>query len=480
MIRFAILAGVSTDAQAAEDKQSIPDQVKHCRDRIRQLGGIESAGPYIMDGYSRSGYDSLDLAMQEIPPLGDAIRAAHADQYDALIMDNFDRLGDLGFNVKTRFKKLRKQLYSARQSSKLAAPSEYDPYASEEADFAMFAQSIIQTYRINKLRRAWNVGVPERAESGLHPLSTPFGYRAGHRGEPAAIVEHEAKLIVSMKDLYLRGISLQDICRYADASGIKSPRGSYWHRNVIKRIVTNPYYAGETIFGKYKTVGGKRIPQPPSAWRRGKGKHQPLWDHETYLMITAEHERRQGVRMRNTVYALTGVLVCSVCGTNIHRHGGEKYIYLNCRAKQSHISARYDILLKLAADAVITALREHRDKPQDENAALRFDERIAAQHTLRKRIQEGYEGGLYNQQEAHQRIVSVETEIERLQRARDRALQSQHQHGILRQLTASEQDLERLRNWIIGDTPEQVNQFLTALCRIIVTPSLEMRVSWTE
>lgn len=68
MIRFATLAGVSSDVQKGEDKASIPDQIKTCRAVIKQLGGIE-IDVYIMDGYSRSGYDSLDVAMGDIPPL---------------------------------------------------------------------------------------------------------------------------------------------------------------------------------------------------------------------------------------------------------------------------------------------------------------------------------------------------------------------------------------------------------------------------
>jgi hypothetical protein len=39
----------------------------------------------------------------------------------------------------------------------------------------MYVEGIIQSYRINKIRRGWNIGVPERARKGLHPLSVPFG-----------------------------------------------------------------------------------------------------------------------------------------------------------------------------------------------------------------------------------------------------------------------------------------------------------------
>ena len=479
-IRFAILAGVSTEIQAREEKQSIPNQIKVCRDRIRQHDGIETVEPYIMDGYTRTGYDSLEVAMQEIPPLGAAIRAAHDNQYDVLIMDNFDRLGDLGFIVKTRFKKLRKQLFSARQSGKLSDPAQYDPYASEETEMAMFAQQIIQTYRINKLRRGWNIGVPDRAESGLHPLSVPFGYKSISRSEPAQQVPHECELVIQIKDWYLQGRTLIDIARLADVTGIKPPRGKNWTRNGIKRLVLNPFYAGATIFGRYRTINGKRIPQPPSTWIRGKGKHKPLWDQKTYNAILAENERRDSLRARGDTYALTGVLQCSVCKTAIHRHGS-KWVYLSCRHEpDSHISIRYEAALAIVADAVVLALKNYRDKPVKTDPAEKYEQRIEEQRLMRKRVQDAFERGkVYTEEEAHKKIVAIETEIDRLLRAQNRVTQQQSAKESLQQIAS--QDLDRLRTWITGDDPHQVNFFLTNLCeKIIFTPTHKARVIWRD
>src|SRR5690349_8041945 len=149
-VKFGILVGVSSDVQV-EDKASIPDQIQTCRATIEQLGG-EEVGCYVMDGYSRTGYDSLADAMEDIPPLKEAIQAAEKNQYDVLILDNWDRLGDLGQLVHTRYKKYRKQIYSARQSGRLHDPDTYDPYSDESAGIDMHIQAIIQQYRMNKIR----------------------------------------------------------------------------------------------------------------------------------------------------------------------------------------------------------------------------------------------------------------------------------------------------------------------------------------
>ena len=476
-IRFAILAGVSTEAQAHADKLSIPDQIEKCRAIIASNNGIESLEPFIMDGYSRTGYDSLELAMQEIPPLGTAIRAAMANQYDILIMDNFDRLGDLGFIVKTRFKKLRKQLVSVRQSGKIIPPDQYDPYASEDADMAMFAQGIIQTYRINKIRRGWNIGVPKRAEDGLHPLCTAYGYQAQAKGKPAQQIPEEIAAVLMMKDLYLSGNTLIEICNQLHAAGIKPKRANAWSRTVVKRIILNPFYAGIVIFGKLKTENKKRIAQPPSQWIRGKGQHTPLWDEQTYFALLAEQERRDGLRARAQTYALTGLIECAICHTSVHRHGSPPFIYINCRAPSSHVNIRYETALHQVADTVVKGLQEYKNNPSAISSNENFDQLIQAQQTLRQRIQQGFESGIYNQTEAQKKIVSAETEIERLYRARTRNAQQHAQKKAMLQF--AEQDLDRMRHWIINDNPATVNVFLTSLCKkITVTPDGKYTVEW--
>ncbi len=478
MIRFAILAGVSTDAQATPEKQSIPDQLSYCRRQIAIHHGAETAGPYIMDGYSRTGYDSLELAMQEIPPLGDAIRAAHADQYDVLIMDNFDRLGDLGIMVGVRFKKLRKQLHSARQSGPPVPPELYDPYSSEAGDIDMFVQGLIQRYRINKIRRAWNVGVPERARQGLHPLTIPFGYRASAKGQPAQPIAAEAELLRALKDRYLQGQPIQHLVNYANDSGIPPRRAALWTRTVIKRMLHNEYYAGVTSFGTLKTVDKKRRLNPPSQLVRGNGRHTPLWDAATYQAILAETDRRASQRTRAQTHALSGLLTCSVCHTRLHRHGKLNSRYpsdLTCQ--KGCISIYYPIALRLVADSVIKALQGYAVAEAVTDPLAQLEAQLTAQHELRQRVQQGFEAQLYNAAEAQQRIVAIETEIDKLTRQRTRLSQSTQNRATLLEL--AQQDLTTLHAWLLHDDPATVNHLLTALCQTVtITPRYLMDVVW--
>lgn len=481
MIRFAIFAGVSTDAQAQENKQSIPDQVENCRRYIAANGGVEAVSPYIMDGYSRTGYDSLDEACRKIPPLAQAVKDAQDNKYDVLIMDHFDRLGDIGLLALVRFKRLRKQLFSVRQSGKLADPATYNPYEDESADMQMRMHGIIQVYRINKIRRAWETGVPDRAAAGLHPLTIPFGYRLGARGAPAEPIPQETELIRQMMQMYLQGRTLQAICDHADASGIPPRRSRKWQRTVINRILHNPYYAGVVTFGMFRKVDGKRVQQPPSKWIRGNGQHIPLWDESTYYAILAERDRRDKLRSREQTYALTGLCECAKCGQRLHHHGTLPYTYVACRsASPAHISMRYETAKQIVFQEFVEDLQVIKLNPELKDKTAAIKDSIAKQQTLRRKVQEGYELELYTAVEAQKRISAAELEIEKL----TRKLTAQKQHGAQRSamLQFADQDPKYILEWLHTDDPKTVNHFLTTLCvKVLIQPkTLSATIIWRD
>ena len=96
---------------------------------------------------------------------------------------------------------------------------------------------------------------------------------------------------------------------------------------------------------------------------------------------------------------------------------------------------------------------------------------------MRQRVQVDNEVSLYNQLEAQKKIVAAENEIERLTRARDRSAQQHRQKQAMLQF--AEQDLNRMRAWIIEDDPATVNVFLTSLCEnLIITPDNQITVNF--
>lgn len=481
MIRYAVLAAVSTKGQAENDKKSLEDQVKIARQSANAQGGKETAGPFVLDGYSRTDYEDLSLAIKEIPPLAAMIEAAEADKFDALAMDNFDRLGDLAPMIRTRFKKLRKQLYSARQSGKMIAPDKYNPYADDATSISIHVEGIIQSYRINKLRRGWEIGIPERAAVGLHPLSLAFGYKVGEKGGPAIIVPQRAELVRKMKDWFLAGETWTEITRLADATGIKPPRSKKgWSVPVIARILVNPFYAGKTAFGRTSTVNGKKIPNPPSEWTVGHGKHEPLWDEATHIRLVNETERRRSGKMRNRKYAISGLLRCAVCGQGLYRHGkvdGKYENFLSCKLGKAHVIIPYSVAHRKIASTLAKELRWRQANPPDHNDMIsQLERELVAQNEKRKLVQDGYEKKLYNDVEAGKRLSEIEKDINKLIGEIERYSRDSSAQG---DFDALYDNLEDFEEWVLQGDPLTVNRLLSALCeQLIIDPDFNIKVMW--
>lgn len=478
IIKFSILAGVSSDAQV-QDKASIDEQIKFCRQAVAQLGGVEIEC-YRMDGYSRTGYDSLAEAMDDIPPLKAAIEDAEQNRYDVLMLDNWDRLGDLGQLVSTRFKKYRKQIYSARQSGRLHDPQTYDPYAEESGDIDMHIQGIIQKYRIGKMHRGYEIGMPRRIEKGLTPLRVPFGYIWVSSKEPPRLDPPRAVLLQQMKDLLLKGRSLRAIADYANETGIAPSRGGEkWDIGSLKYMLANPYYAGivgtkrtKYIFDPHRKRKRRSVPQPRAQWLEGKGLHEPLWDEATHRTIVKEFERRYATSKNySNRFPLSGLLTCSECRRKLYRrthgHGLTARKVFSCAVGPADIILPYEEVIDLVAQELIVQLSAQPDASLDASADPDHTQAaIDALEEERKRIQSGFRSGIYKEAEAVEEIRKIEKQIESLQHQEQEREFAVDLRAELRETL--QDNLQALPSWIREDDPQIVNRLLSALCEDII------------
>lgn len=495
MFRFAIFAAVSSDPQAREDKASLGDQVKTARAAGIQQGGIETAGPFVLDGYSRTGYVNLSDALEDIPPLAEAIQAAQQDQYDVLVMDNVERMGDLAPMLSTLFKKHRKQLHSARQSGRVHDPAGYDPTADESGDIMIHVEGIIQKYRLNKLRRGWNIGIPKRIDRGLPPFRVPFGYTRVSKDEPP--VQNESAVhVLKMKDWLLQGRPLAWIADELMRAGVTPPRSKAgrWNVESIRHILLNPFYAGVVAIGQKKPEPGKkgkryRQRTAQSEWRSGAGKHQALWDEEMMLAIQNEFARRMGLKnYAKTVYPLAGLLRCTHCKQKlIRRHVGRhgKLVPgLGCKHGGAHVIMEYTEAIERLAREIRTELLDRQNRPvpiDQERQQLRQD--IAALQAERAEVQEAWRHKIYSTEEASSRIQALELSERTKQNQLERLEHAQQTRAEFHALTSemANYSAEEICVWIGNDDPVVVNRVLSMLCaNVWVTPEHELSVDWRE
>lgn len=471
-IRMAILAGVSSDVQANEGKESIPDQIKTCRRVIEHHKGIETAC-YVFDGYSRSGYDSLSDAMNDIPPLKEAIEAAEKNKYDVLLLDSWDRLGDLGQLVYTRFRKHKKQIYSARQSGQMYDPATYDPTSDESGGINMHVQAIIQTYRINKIRRGWSLGVPARVNKGLHALRIPFGYRLTGKDQPAQIVPEQAALLIKMAGWMLEGQTYTEIAKRADEI-LPPAQSKKWTVAAVHRSLVNPFLAGIIRFG----VMNKRKKTPHTNWKIGKGKHEPLWDEQTYYALISEAKRRmEGKRNFAAKYPFTGLTWCGVCGAKVNKHGKQPYEYFACNKSHEHFAMHYKDVPAYLADKVVRGYEQYQAQPRVPVDLAPYLKRLSDVQSLRAQIQSDREVGIYTQAEA---VVKINKLVDDEEETKRYIEQVKEREQMRVDWDNHRGELLNLRQSIHTEDPQKLNRWLTALIDRITLAGNDTEIVWRE
>ncbi|MDQ0118468.1 DNA invertase Pin-like site-specific DNA recombinase [Pseudarthrobacter defluvii] len=140
----------------------------------------------------------------------------------------------------------------------------------------------------------------ELAEAGAWTGRACYGYTAEGK-----IVEEEAAVIREMAARVLHGEGYNDIARDLTARGIPTARGAKWRAASIQNILKAPRIAGLRVHhGKISA----------------KGQWDAIVSEETSAMLRAklapgrfEGKKRGGARK----HLLTGLLVCSKCGTGM-------------------------------------------------------------------------------------------------------------------------------------------------------------------
>jgi len=475
--RFALYSAVSSPEQAKQDKTSLDDQLATARAFALRQGGEETAGPYILDGYSRTGYEGLAEAAGEIPQLNQLLNDLSANRFDALVMDNFDRLGDIAQMLRVRFKKNRKQIISARQSGAVVPVDLYDPYKDEATDINIHVEGILQAYRLNKLRRAYQHGVPARIERGLHPFVIPFGYRSTGDKQPGVQVPEQVSMIYKMKDWMLEGMTYSEIGRRCDEI-LPPPRSRHWGGNQVKRILIHPYYAGMVVLGRTEN----HIRMPRSQWQTAKGRHIPLWDEAAYRLILAEARRRiETKRNYSARYPFSGLTVCAVCGGKINKHGIAAYQFMYCGKNRKHWVMRYEKSIPYLTAELVKALKAAQSQPPEPAETAIMEKQLEELKSRRLRVQEGYESGLYNSSEASRKLNALEDQAEtivhQIEKVRNMERTRLEWHAQIGQVQAL---VEELPNMIEHSDPVRMNRLLTSIIKEIRLGPDVIEVIWRE
>ena len=482
ILRYAIWAAVSTKIQAASDRISIPEQIERCRVEGGARGWNETAGPFVVNGNSRTKYVNIFTAELDMPALREMLDTAQAREFDVLLVYDLNRFRDLLDPIYRALGGYRIQLYSLSQPVEPCEPAKYKWYRSDTMRIVVMMSQLASQTENSVIRRRYEMGMPARVEAGLPAISPPFGYTKPDGRKSIPIQNPETvPYVIQMKDMLLEGKSLRQIADYFNSQHIPTIRGQQWYPQTIKSILTNPFYAGYVRWGlsqvEHDLRAGRRFRNrnlPVDQITTVQGKHKPLWGDATLQAIQDELARRARNYRGRGNNQFTGLLKCSVCGATLWRQGngprGAHRIIWRCSASNTHVNIPHVVAVETICVELVRSLQSSTPEIQPDRGNSEAE--LAEIQQQLNRLEDAYQVG-------SMKLDSFTKRSNKL-RAQIKAIQSREQIEQYRQLYRK-QELQafgdaqeratQLPLWMRESEPTQVNQFLhTLVSSIIVYP----------
>jgi site-specific DNA recombinase len=454
-VRAALYARVSCEQQAQQS--TIDSQIAVLKDRIRTEGlPLDDELCFIDDGYSGS-----SLVRPALERLRDV---AWAGGFTRLYVHSPDRLA----------RKYAWQVLLLEELQRSGVELVFLNHTigvSPEEDLLLQMQGMIAEYERAKIMERSRRGKRHAARRGSVNVlcAAPYGYRylskhaAGGQAQYQVVFE-EARVVKQLFEWVGRDrISLREAGRRMRKQGIPSAKGKSWHVFTIRKLLTNPAYKGEAIFGKTRV--GERRPRlrpargHPEHPRSNTSRYPGTADDQFVIPVPAivsadlfdavaqqiaENRKRYRQQEQGPGYLLQGLIVCNCCGYGWYGKGSLRfakndqapYPYYRCCGRDAFRFAgtkvchyrpiRLDRLdAAVWADVCMVlqnpqALQQEFDRrlSNDQEPDIDLDQlqkQTSATQRSISRLIDAYEDGLLDKAEFEPRQARARARLERLQ-----------------------------------------------------------------
>lgn len=317
MLRLAAYARVSTDEQS-----TIEAQLDTLTPLAIRLGGtITVTETDVLSGLNsrRPGYQRL-------------LELARRREIEGVLVYKLDRFG-------------RDHAESIRAANELELNGVrvYSATEPTEDPFVRDLLLLLANRETRVLSERVKLGHHDRAKQGQWQSRPPAGYRLVKREEGTSTfttLEPDAKgpLITRLFELAATGrYTVRELRDEAHLLGLTSSTDHELSRGHIHKLLTNPAYVGDVVYGRQ--ANGKfeaKRNRPRDDWTVVEDAHPALTTREIFAKVQAIfalHLRVQG-DPRKTHYLLTSLLFCASCGSRMYgasagrsRNGNEYFSY---------------------------------------------------------------------------------------------------------------------------------------------------------
>lgn len=328
-VNVALYVRVSSDKQAQKEDGSIDTQLDRLTAFVeykRSSGAEWVVAEKLVEGEKDGKRHGKSAKNMDRPALRKLREFAKAGLIDVVVITKIDRISRSVVDFLLLVQELDRfgvKVVSIRENIDLTTP-------------AGRFQTIIMIALAQNEREVTSVRVKEkvawRAEKGLPLGQPPIGYQM--KDKMFAIDETFAAHIRTADALYLERQSGDAVVREFRERGYRTPRGSFYTKPMICRMLRNPVYAGKIEYeGKVHDAQWKPIRS---------------WDtHEKIQRLMDRNDRRKHSdrrQPRNYVYLVQGLLRCGACGHKMSPRPGVgrnhiPYHYYGCGTADKTVGA---------------------------------------------------------------------------------------------------------------------------------------------
>lgn len=311
---------VSSDDQAAPDRESLPDQ------RRRNLEFIQSLGRYyqgeagnLVEELEVVGTRSIirfDEAVETYPAYRRLEELIRNRAFDLLVCRKRDRLGRETALVATiESLCMRAGILVVPRDSLPASLDAHSTGQDEGRRIVSLLESHLAGAEVREFVRRSRVGKERRVRDGKFVAKVPWGWTVTYDAAGKALVEIDPQAASALRFALLecfleRNMSFRAVARAMNERGFRTPRGRLWDKGPVRNIFSLvDRYAGIAEYNRQSKRGGSYL--------RSAGKWPPILTPAERDAVRAEMERRHVPVSYNYERLFSRVALCDRCGGSI-------------------------------------------------------------------------------------------------------------------------------------------------------------------
>ncbi len=182
-------------------------------------------------------------------------------------------------------------------------------------------------YYVDSLSENVKRGYREKLRRGGWPGLAPLGYLNDEINHTIVVDAERALLVKKLFEVYATGeYTLEELGREAGRWGLRSKSGKPVRKNVLAKILTNPFYYGVMRFNGQHHEGS----HPPLL-------SKALFDRAQQALALRSKPRASG----KIAFSFTGFLRCGECGCMVTAEIQKGHTYYHCTKQRGACSQRY-------------------------------------------------------------------------------------------------------------------------------------------